>query len=149
VKVNGSPVAVDAAPGQWATLTRTWANGDRIEICLPLTIRMEPVDSQHPDRVAVVRGPVVFVLEGSYHDPNFRLPMRDEDLASWLVPEAGSLARGVWAVNMPEAEFPTILRVEPPDKKPVRLRFRPFYEVGENYPYFMYFDRRLLPWRLW
>jgi hypothetical protein len=31
----------------------------------------------------------------------------------------------------------------------VRLRFRPFYEVAENYPYFMYFDRASLPWKLW
>ena len=40
-------------------------------------------------------------------------------------------------------------RVVPPDKSPVRLRFRPFYDLGEGYPYFMYFDRRQLPWRLW
>lgn len=26
---------------------------------------------------------------------------------------------------------------------------RDFYEVGEGYPYFMYFDRKTLPWRLW
>ena len=35
------------------------------------------------------------------------------------------------------------------DQAPVRLRFRPFYEIGEAYPYFMYFDRRALPRRLW
>ena len=43
----------------------------------------------------------------------------------------------------------TSLKVTPPDKKPVRLRFRPFYEIGENYPYFMYFDRDKLPWKIW
>ena len=149
VKVNGADTAVDATPGRWAAVTRAWADGDRIDLRIPLILRMEPVDRQHPDRVAVVRGPVVFVLEGSYHDPNFRLPMRDEELETWLVAEAGTLARGVWAVGAPETDFPTILRVELPDKKPVRLRFRPFYEIGENYPYFMYFDRRALPWRLW
>ncbi len=149
VKVNGADEAVSAAPGNWATIARTWADRDRVDIRIPLTLRMEPVDPQHADRVAVVRGPAVFVLEGAYHDPNFRLPMHDNELESWLIPEAGALARGVWAVSLPETDFPTILRVEPPDKKPVRLRFRPFYEVGENYPYFMYFDRRQLPWRLW
>jgi DUF1680 family protein len=149
VKVNGADSRVDATPGTWATIARTWTSGDRVDIRIPLTLRMEPVDPQHPDRVAVVRGPVVLVLEGAYHDPNFRLPMRDEDLETWLVPETGTLPRGVWAVGLQEPEYPTIFRVEPPDKKPVRLRFRPFYEVGEAYPYFMYFDRRLLPWRLW
>ena len=80
---------------------------------------------------------------------DFRLPLRDEDLATWLKPEAGSLARGVWAVGMQEPSYPTIFRVEPPDKSPVRLRFRPFYETAENYPYFIYFDRQSLPWKLW
>lgn len=149
VKVNGADTAIDATPGSWTVVSRTWVDGDRIDLRIPLTLRMEPVDRQHPDRVAVMRGPVVFVLEGSYHDPNFRLPMQDEELETWLVPEAGTLPRGVWAVGTPESDFPTILRVELPDKKPVRLRLRPFYEIGENYPYFMYFDRRALPWKLW
>ena len=43
----------------------------------------------------------------------------------------------------------SVFRVVPPDKSPVRLKFRPFYDLGEGYPYFMYFDRRQLPWRLW
>ena len=110
---------------------------------------MEPVDANHPNRVAVVRGPAVFVLEGAYHDPAFALPMRDEELEKWLLPEQGSLPRGIWSTGLPEAEYPTSLRVAPPDGRSVRLRFRPFYEVGENYPYFMYFDRDELPWRLW
>jgi DUF1680 family protein len=149
VRVNGAPAPVDATPGTWGTIARTWTSGDRVDIRIPLTLRMEAVDTRHPDRVALVRGPVVFVLEGAYHDPNFRLPMHDEDLATWLVPEAGSLPRGVWAVGMQEPAYPTIFRVERPDKAPVRLRFRPFYETAENYPYFMYFDRDRLPWRLW
>jgi DUF1680 family protein len=149
VTVNGESVQVDASPGTWATVARTWTSGDRVEIRIPLTMRMEPVDSRHPDRVAVVRGPVVLVLEGAYHDPNFRLPMRDADLEAWLVPEAGSLPRGIWSVGMEEPRYATMFRVEPPDKSPVRLRFRPFYEIAQDYPYFMYFDRRMLPRKLW
>jgi DUF1680 family protein len=149
VRINDEPARVEAAPGTWATVSRTWSSGDRLEIRIPLTLRMEPVDAARPDRVAVVRGPVVLVLEGAYHDPNFRLPMRDDDLERWLVPEPGALPRGVWSVGMREPEYATMFRVELPDKAPVRLRFRPFYEVAENYPYFMYFDRRSLPWRLW
>jgi DUF1680 family protein len=149
VRVNGSDFPVEARPGSWATVDRTWSSGDRVEIRIPLTLRMEPVDEQHLNRVAVVRGPVVFVLEGAYHDPAFALPMRDEDLERWLVPEEGSVPRGTWSTGLPEAEYPTSLRVSPPDGRSVRLRFRPFYEIGENYPYFMYFDRDALPWRLW
>ena len=149
VRVNGSDAPVDARPGSWATVHRTWSLGDRVEIRVPVTLRMEPVDEQHPHRVAVVRGPTVFVLEGAYHDPAFALPMTDEDLERWLVPEEGSLPRGVWSTGLSKADYPTSLRVAPPDGRSVRLRFRPFYEVGENYPYFMYFDRDRLPWRLW
>jgi DUF1680 family protein len=149
VWVNGSVARVDARPGSWARVHRTWSSGDRVEIRIPLTLRMEPVDEQHPNRVAVVRGPSVFVLEGAYHDPGFALPMRDEELERWLVPEEGSLPRGIWSTGLKEADYPTSLRVAPPDGRSVRLRFRPFYEIGENYPYFMYFDRDTLPWRLW
>ncbi len=106
VAVNGTPVRVEATPGTWATIQRTWSSGDRVDIRIPLTMRMQAVDAAHQDRVAVVRGPVVLVLEGAYHDPNFRLPQRDEELASWLVPEPGSLPRGVWAVNMAGAQVP-------------------------------------------
>jgi hypothetical protein len=151
VTVNGTPAWVNATPGTWGTIRRTWQSGDRIELQFPLTLRMEPVDPQHPDRVAVVRGPVVLVLEGAYHDPNFRLPMRDDELSRWLVPETGrTLASGIWSVGqLPAADPLTIFRVALPDKSPVRLRFRPFYETAEGYPYFMYFDRTALPWRLW
>jgi hypothetical protein len=149
VRVNGSDAPVDARPGSWATVHRTWSSGDRVEIRIPLTLRMEPVDRDHPHRVAVVRGPSVYVLEGAYHDPSFGLPMRDEDLERWLVLEEGSLPRGVWSTGLPEADYPPSLRVAPPDGRSVRLRFRPFYEIGENYPYFMYFDRDELPRRLW
>jgi hypothetical protein len=149
VRVNGKDVSLDARPGAWAALHRTWSSGDRVEIRIPLTLRMEPVDGHHPHRVAVVRGPAVFVLEGAYHDPGFALPMQDEDLERWLVPEEGSLPRGIWSTGLPDADYPSCLRVAPPDGRSVRLRFRPFYEIGENYPYFMYFDRDALPRRLW
>jgi DUF1680 family protein len=149
VQLNGVDVGLDARPGSWACLARTWSSSDRVEIRVPLTMRMEPVDEHHPNRVAVVRGPAVFVLEGAYHDPGFALPMRDEELETWLVPEEGSLPRGIWSTGLEEPDYPTSLRVVPPNGRSVRLRFRPFYEVGENYPYFMYFDRDALPWRLW
>jgi uncharacterized protein len=149
LKVNGTAMSTDARPGTWATVDRTWKSGDVVEARIPLTLRMEPVDAQHPDRVAVVRGPVVLVLEGAYHDPNFSLPLKNEELATWLVAEPGTVPRGVWSTGLPPQQFATNFRVQTPDDRPVRLRFRPFYEIAENYPYFMYFDRKTLPWRLW
>jgi hypothetical protein len=150
VTVNGAPVTLDARPGTWATIRRTWQTADRIEFKIPLAFRTQAVDVQHPDRVAVVRGPVVMALEGAYHDPNFRLPATDTELNAWLTPDPDTLARGIWSVGMPPDTDPvTVFKLVPPDKSAVRLRFRPFYEPGEGYPYFMYFDRKALPWRLW
>jgi hypothetical protein len=150
VRVNGAAVDVPAVAGEWARLERTWTDGDRVEIRMPLALRMKAVDRQHPDRVAVLRGPVVLALEGAYHDANFRLPERNDDLERWLVPQEWSAAI---AYRMPIEETalprPTVFRVVPPDGSAVRLRFRPFYDIGEGYPYFIYFDRDRLPWRLW
>ena len=58
VKVNGAALAVDCKPGTWAEIARTWQPADEVEIRIPLSLRMEPVDRQHPRRIAVVRGPV-------------------------------------------------------------------------------------------
>jgi hypothetical protein len=148
VQVNGAPVPGAYAPGTWGSIERTWSSDDRVEIRIPLSLRMEAVDSQHPDRVAVVRGPAVLALEGAYHDPRFRLPASDAELERWLVSEPWSRASGVHATDFKTDDAP-VLRVVPPDESGVRLRFRPFYELQENYPYFLYLDRRALPWRLW
>ena len=51
--------------------------------------------------------------------------------------------------NAEARETMSVFRVVPPDKSAVRLKFRPFYDAGEGYPYFMYFDRRMLPYTLW
>jgi DUF1680 family protein len=147
--VNGQSAGAECRPGSWATIEREWKSGDRVEVKVPLTLRMEAVDREHPDRVAVVRGPVVLVLEGAYHAWHFRLPDRDDDLVKWLVPEKWTPPLAILTETRETRDSMAVFRVVPPDGSPVRLKFRPFYDVGENYPYFMYFDRRGLPYRLW
>jgi uncharacterized protein len=149
VKINGTPANVQCQPGTWATIDRTWNSGDRVEVTIPLTLRMEAVDRQHPDRVAVMRGPVVLILEGTYHAGAFRLPERDDDLATWLVPEQWSRPLAILTPGDEARDTKSVFRVVPPDKSAVRLKFRPFYDLGEGYPYFMYFDRKALPYKLW
>ena len=58
LRVNGKLVD-SVTPGTFATIARTWKNGDRIELELPLTMRVEAVDAQHSDTLALVRGPLV------------------------------------------------------------------------------------------
>jgi DUF1680 family protein len=58
LSVNGQRVA-DVKPGTFAALQRTWKDGDRVELELPMPLRLEAVDANRPDQVALLRGPLV------------------------------------------------------------------------------------------
>jgi len=40
---------------------RTWADGDRVQIEFPMPIRLEAVDANHPNFVALIQGPLVLM----------------------------------------------------------------------------------------
>ncbi|MBV9301142.1 MAG: glycoside hydrolase family 127 protein [Acidobacteriaceae bacterium] len=52
-------------PGQFAEVRKEWKTGDRIELELPLKMRLEAVDEQHPDTVALLCGPLVLMSVNS------------------------------------------------------------------------------------
>jgi len=61
---EGASIAVNgkrktASAGSFASLKRHWKNGDRIELELPLRTRLEAIDAQHPETVALLAGPIV------------------------------------------------------------------------------------------
>lgn len=58
IRVNGQPIAMRVERG-FATIRRTWKDGDRIDMSIPLTVRLEPIDSQHRNTVALTQGPLV------------------------------------------------------------------------------------------
>jgi DUF1680 family protein len=59
--VNGKPCSVDAPPGSFAAIRRRWQMNDTVQIQLPFSLRLEPVDEQHPGTVALVWGPLLLV----------------------------------------------------------------------------------------
>ena len=59
IVVNGRRVDVASTPGNFAAIRRSWKSGDRVELTLPLTMRLESVDAQHPDTVGLLSGPLV------------------------------------------------------------------------------------------
>lgn len=132
IKVNNNPLDVMCSPGTWAVIDRMWSSGDRVEIRIPLSFRLQPVDKYHPHRVAVMKGPVVFVLESDYHESAFFLPENENDLNKWLVP----------------GDTPGLYRVQIPNGGRVASKFMPFYAIKERYPYKMYFDADVLPVKL-
>ena len=115
VDVNGSKQDITCQPGTWATLRRTWMPGDKVTIQLPMRLTFEPVDQQHPNRVAVKYGPVVLVRN---QEPI--LIAKGDNASSWIVADGKPLEFA--AAGQPLGSLV------------------PFYKVGEGSPYNMYFD---------
>ncbi len=63
IRINGARAPVSIQTG-FATLQRKWKDGDRIDLELALPVRVEAVDTQHPDTVALLRGPLVLFAIG-------------------------------------------------------------------------------------
>jgi len=59
LSVNGKRASGPVQPGTFAAIPRTWKDGDRVELELPMPLRLEPVDANHPNLVALMRGPLV------------------------------------------------------------------------------------------
>lgn len=60
IRINGVKQHAAALPGTFALFTRTWRNGDRVEMHLPQSFRTESIDESHPKTVARLRGPVLY-----------------------------------------------------------------------------------------
>ncbi len=62
VAVNGK--RIEAASGTFARVEREWKSGDRIELEFALKTRLEAIDPQHVETVAVLSGPLVLFAIG-------------------------------------------------------------------------------------
>ncbi len=98
-------------PGAWATLDRKWNSGDKVSIDLPMEILYIPVDSQHPNRIALVYGPTVLVK-------------RPKRFSGNTLQALGKPSRGL-SFHLPSSG---------------EDEFAPFYSMGFHEPYEMYFD---------
>jgi hypothetical protein len=58
VRVNGTAVAAFASPGSYLTLDRTWKEGDRVDVRLPMSLRTEALPGDDTQQ-AVMYGPLV------------------------------------------------------------------------------------------
>jgi uncharacterized protein len=69
--LNGERLELCARPGTWACIEREWHTGDHLAIRISMQLRLVPVDTQHPNRVAVMHGPVVLAM----HEACCRRPL--------------------------------------------------------------------------
>jgi DUF1680 family protein len=114
IEVNGSKQSVTSRPGTWASVERKWKAGDVVKVTVPMRPRLVPVDKQHPNRVAVMVGPVVLVRENES-----RMVAKGQDISKWMLPSGQQL------------EYRSASQAAP---------FVPFYRVGAGTSYGMYFD---------
>ena len=77
VAVNGRRLDVPVIPGRFHTIRRTWSDADRVTLVLDMPIRLEAVDERHPDRLAVMKGPLALFATGDRF-----LPFTRKDLSS-------------------------------------------------------------------
>ena len=60
LRVNGKPAHADLRQG-FAVVRRRWTSGDALTCEFPLQFRTEAIDDLHPETVALLRGPLVYV----------------------------------------------------------------------------------------
>ncbi len=89
IDVDGE--AVDARPSAtgWAEVRRTWSGTSTVTVRLGAGLRLEPVDAWHPNRVALVHGPVVLAQSADWTAPlSLPTPWEMVDLTTALRQEA-------------------------------------------------------------
>jgi len=107
--VNGKAFSAETQPGSFAGIRRRWQSQDTIQVQLPFSFRLEPVDEQHPDTVALMWGPLMLVAL----DRPLELPKES------ISPE--SLKRAPYSSLTFEVS-----------RVPGELRFAPFYRVQDE-----------------
>jgi uncharacterized protein len=130
VNVNGSQIQLNGRPGSFIPVERIWKSGDKVEVIIPFSLRLEsmPDDS---NRVAVMYGPLVMagdlgslateVSKDSVNIPVLKIENRDP--STWMKPVDGK-----------PNTFITINTGKPCD-----VEFKPFYATY-NRRYSVYWD---------
>ncbi len=147
IQVNGDAFAgAKCAAGEWATVRRRWQTGDVVSARFPMRARLVPVDVQHPQRVAVMYGPLLMA-----QDARFSFPLNGEagDLQRRLRRSSGSGKEDALALELGprsaarldeggEKSRTEVAEIDEGGQKVGGMR--PFYSFGERQPYRVYFD---------
>jgi DUF1680 family protein len=114
ISINGRQVQGPAAPGSFAAIHRQWSDGDRVELDMPMTTRLEPVDPQHPQIVALVFGPLVLFAmtdnQPSLTGANL-LAAKRMNQRNWQVKTERAPIRMLPFIEIGEEQYSTYLRV--------------------------------------
>jgi uncharacterized protein len=116
--VNGARQTGLAEPGRFAAVRREWKSGDRVELALPLKMRLEAIDARHSDTVALLRGPLVLMAVKQAEQAAAPQMTREQLLAArrmsereWQVNAAGSPVTMLPFTSVGERAYTTYVRV--------------------------------------
>jgi uncharacterized protein len=112
VSVNGKREA--AQTGSFAQVQRQWKTGDRIDLELPMRARLEAVDPQHEDTVALLVGPVVLFAITDAEPKVTRaqlLAAKRNGAQGWQVATASGTLKMSPFTALAEEQYSTYLRV--------------------------------------
>jgi len=62
VKVNGEALDIDSEPQSYITISDTWESGDKVEITLPMELRIESTPDDE-NRIALSYGPILLAAD--------------------------------------------------------------------------------------
>jgi hypothetical protein len=117
--VNGQPQAASADSNHWAVVRRTWADGDTLELTLPMQLWVSRISPDAAFPAAIMYGPVALAVRPVDDNPAGRIAFAD--LAAAFVPSPGDPL--TWTL----AADPSVL-------------LKPFYAYKEGERYLLYLD---------
>jgi DUF1680 family protein len=102
--------------GSFAAVRRKWKSGDRIVLDLPMSLRLEAVDVQHPETVALLYGPLVLFATTNSAPAVTRAQLlaatrTAKDGAEWLVNTSGGSLRMLSFSAVGEEQYSTYLKL--------------------------------------
>jgi uncharacterized protein len=114
ISVNGRRVPVELLPGTFAAVQREWKTEERIELDLPMSVRLEPIDPRHPQTVAVMFGPTVLFAITETQPKLTRadlLAVERTGQQSWEVRTAGERFKLLPFTEIGEEQYSTYLSI--------------------------------------
>ncbi len=91
VQINGRDQALQAKPGTYLTLSRTWRTDDTVEIRMPFAFHLEPVMDQ-PNVASIFYGPVLLAAEETGPRTDWRqIPLDATDISKSITGDPATL----------------------------------------------------------
>lgn len=130
IKINDENYESDSTPGSFIEINRVWSNNDKVEIKIPMTLRLERMPD-NPKRAAIMYGPLVLAGELG--------PLGDQEATDFLytpvfIPEGKSLSGWIQPVQGEINTFRTVQAGYPRD-----IELYPFYRMHDKM-YSVYWD---------